>query len=768
MKHQKNSTKNTSTWSIHDFCANTLRRSSDVKVALADIVRYIASKLKVEICSIYLVDKTSETLVLEANYGLTASDNTEKVKMRFNEGLVGLVAEKKAPIEVYDPQTHVRFKKFTFINEEKLKTFFGFPILSQNSLVGVLVIQTIKKSKGNIIREMNIPLIAKEIGDAIGIARLTDSEIFEAPHENISSDEAHKRSYFLKGKGASIGIAIGYAHFQNTDLFKLKLSRDQFKGYEIESSNLDKAIAQSKADLLQAEEKARNELGSEVSAIFKTHMELLDDDLVNEIKESIKEGHPAGPAIEKVLALYQKKFRESKNTYLQEREQDIIDIKNRLLKLIYDDSTDTFNLSNGKNQNIILVAEQLLPTDIIQANVNNVKGFIQTSGGITSHAAILANSVSLPMVSGIQTSHEDIHEGDFMILDGHAGLVYINPNNEILNKYYELINEKKSKSTKVIATKEPFYTKDNKLISIMANIGLFSEAKVAKDIGADGIGLYRTEFPFLAGESIPSEEVQFDLYKRTVEVMDGLPVTIRTLDLGGDKFPKFFNFPPEKNPFLGHRSIRVSLSMIDEFKKQLKAIYRAAAYGPVKLMIPMISNLEEVLKTKKILDEVKEELVRERKKFNADVPFGIMIEVPSAALIIDSLLDHVDFASIGTNDLIQYTLAVDRNNSQVSSLFQTMHPAILKLLKLVGQAGKIHKKEISICGEMAGNPLYAPVLIGFDIKTLSMTPRSIPATQTILSNITYANCKKLANNSLIHRTNEDVKKYLLDEIGHMI
>lgn len=756
-----------STWSIHDFCANTLRRSSNVQVALADIVRYIASKLKVEICSIYLVDKTRENLVLEANFGLTASDNSEKVKMKFTEGLVGLVAEKKAPIEVYDPQTHQRFKKFTFINEEKLKTFFGFPILSQSNLVGVLVIQTIKKSKGNVIRGMNIPLIAKEIGDAIGIARLTDSKIFEAPRENIGSDEAHKRSYFLKGKGASVGIAIGYAHFQNTDIYKLSISRDLFKGQDIEFLNLDKAIAQSRAELLQAEEKARNELGSEVSAIFKTHMELLDDDLVNEIKDKIREEQPAGSAIEKVLVLYQKKFSESKNTYLQEREQDIIDIKNRLLKSIYDD-TSTFNLNNGKNQNIILVAEQLLPTDIIQANVNNVKGFIQTSGGITSHAAILANSVSLPMVSGIQTSHEDIHEGDFLITDGFSGLVYINPNNEILNKYYELINDKKSKHTRPIAVKQPFYTKDKKLISIMANIGLFAEAKVAKDIGADGIGLYRTEFPFLAGESIPSEEVQFDLYKRTVEVMDGLPVTIRTLDLGGDKFPKFFQFPPEKNPFLGHRSIRVSLSMITEFKKQLKAIYRAAAYGPVKLMVPMISNLEEVLKTKKILEEVKEELVQERKKFNPDVEFGIMIEVPSAALIIDSLLEHVDFASIGTNDLIQYTLAVDRNNSQVSSLFQTMHPAILKLLKLVGQAGKIHKKEISICGEMAGNPLYAPVLIGFDIKKLSMTPRSIPATQAVLSNITYSNCKKLAENSLRHPTNEEVKKYLLDEIGHMI
>jgi len=763
----KKKKKEESTWSIHDFCANTLRRSNNIQSALADISRYIASKLKVEICSIYLVDKTRENLVLEANYGLTSSDTTEKAKMKFSEGLVGLVAEKKAPIEIYDPQSHPRFKKFTFIQEEKLKTFFGFPILSQDNLVGVLVIQTIKKSKGEVIREMNIPLIAKEIGDTIGIARLTDSEIFETPVEDISSEEAHKRSYFLKGKGASVGIAIGYAHFQNTDLYKLKLSRDQFKGLDTEIVNLEKAIQQTKEELLQAEEKARKELGDEISAIFKTHLELLDEDLINEFKSMLKDGQPAGPAIEKVLEVYQQKFRESKNVYFQEREQDIIDLKNRILKALYEDVAIT-NSSNIKIQSIILVAEQLLPTDIIQANVNNVKGFIQTSGGITSHAAILANSISLPMVSGIQTSHEDIHEGDYLIMDAFSGLVHINPNTEILNKYNDLINKNTSEKPSSITHKEPFYTKDEKPISLMANIGLFSEAKIAKDVGADGIGLYRTEFPFLAGETIPSEEVQFDLYKKTVEIMDGLPVTIRTLDLGGDKFPKFFNFPPEKNPFLGHRSIRVSLSMIPEFKKQLKAIYRAASFGPVKLMIPMISNLEEVIKTKKLIDEVKAELTQERKKFNADVPFGIMIEVPSAALMIDTLLEHVDFASIGTNDLIQYTLAVDRNNSQVSSLFQTMNPAILKLLKLIGQAGKIHKKEISICGEMAGNQLYAPVLIGFDIKTLSMTPKSIPGIQNILGNITYSNCKKLAENSLKHPTNEDVKKYLLDEIGHMI
>ncbi|PCJ63231.1 MAG: phosphoenolpyruvate--protein phosphotransferase [Planctomycetota bacterium] len=759
----RNSPSSTS-WNLHDFCANTLRRSSNIQKALSDISRYIASRLNAEICSIYLVDKTNDTLVLEASYGLDIKGD-QVIKLNFDEGLVGLVAQQKASVEILDPSKHERFKKFHFIDEEKLKTFFGFPILVQEELVGVLVIQTQKKYKSKYIRQNKIELIANEIGDAISSARLTDGEIYEVSSENISQKVAHKRTYFLKGIGASIGIAIGFAHFQNQDLYTLKLSREGTKGFSIECEKLINAIKSAKTDLELAEKKARKDLGKEISTIFQTHIELLDDELIEEFKACIEQGHAAGTSIDMVLTEYQIRFRESNNAYLQEREHDIIDIKNRLLKALYQDEASNDN--NDSNQDIILVAKQLLPTDVIHAPENNVTGFIQTSGGKTSHAAILANSLAIPMISGIQTSHEDIHEGDFLIIDADSGVVQINPTLEILSKYYEKLNQEHDNNLTHVHF-DKFCTKDNKTIKIMANIGIHSECKIANDVGANGIGLYRTEFPFLSSTSLPSEEEQYELYKSTIQSMNGLPVTIRTLDLGGDKFPSYFKFPDEQNPFLGYRSIRISLDIVQEFKAQLKAIFRAAIHGKAKLMIPMISNLEEVLKTKVIIEEVKSELQKEGKEFDPDVPFGIMVEVPSTALILDILLDHVDFASIGTNDLIQYTLAVDRNNAQVSENFQTMHPAILRLLKSIGSIGKAKKKEISICGEMASNPLYAPVIVGFGIKNLSMTPRSIPLIANILNSITSNSCKKLAENSLKQETYEDVKKYLLDEIGHII
>jgi phosphoenolpyruvate-protein phosphotransferase len=391
------------------------------------------------------------------------------------------------------------------------------------------------------------------------------------------------------------------------------------------------------------------------------------------------------------------------------------------------------------------------------------------TGGVTTHASILAKSFEIPSVVALESLMESVHQGDSLVVDGNAGVVYVNPSQEVTREYDPLERDYAALNRELEELKEePAETLDGHRVSLYANIGLLSDIAFAHMHGAQGVGLYRTEIPFLAHRDFPSEEEQYSLYRRVVEGMAGKPVTIRTLDIGADKYPSYIRSTSvEPNPFLGWRSIRISLEVEEIFKTQLRAILRVGDIGRVRLLIPMVSSLEEILKVKELLTEAKEELRREGTPFDRHMELGIMIEVPSAVQLAERFLREVDFLSIGTNDLIQYILAVDRSNRRVANLYEPLHPAVLTALQTTIEAGKKEGKRVAMCGEMAGDPLSALLLLGMGLEEFSVGSLYVPVIKKTIRSITYQAAKSVAQIVLEMDTVGEIKKYLFDQMREL-
>jgi phosphotransferase system enzyme I (PtsI) len=413
---------------------------------------------------------------------------------------------------------------------------------------------------------------------------------------------------------------------------------------------------------------------------------------------------------------------------------------------------------------IIVVASELTPSDTIRLDREKVLAFTTESGGKESHAAILARSFGIPAVVGLEGLLRKVKKGDLLAVDGDMGMVVINPPEEVIQNYRNLQKTRESYRTelqKIIPL--PSETLDGHEIRLWANIGSLVDLEYALHFGAHGIGLFRTELPFLVWRRFLSEDEQFSLYQKVLTQANGREVTIRTLDFGGDKFFEDGRSQKEKNPFLGYRSIRVFLKERNLFRQQLRAILRASIDGPVKILIPMISSMEEVLQVKEFLELTKEELRSEGVPYSDKIPFGIMIEVPSVAIIVDQLVKELDFLSIGTNDLIQYTLAVDRDNDLVNPLYQPLNPAVLRLIQTVTEVAKKANKPVTLCGEMAGNPGYIPLLVGMGLMDLSMNPASLLEAKKIVRSIEYKHCRQIARSALNLTSVEEISQLLSDE-----
>jgi phosphoenolpyruvate-protein phosphotransferase len=411
----------------------------------------------------------------------------------------------------------------------------------------------------------------------------------------------------------------------------------------------------------------------------------------------------------------------------------------------------------------VLVAEELTLSDLALIEHRHLRAIVLATGGVTSHASILAKSFEIPTVVGVEHVSDVVHEGDDLIVDGNSGVIYVNPPVDVAREYDRLEREYRAFNRELETLKNtPAETTDGRRVSLYANIGLVSDLLFAHRHGAQGIGLYRTEFPFLTYREFPDEKEQYELYARVVQDMEGKPVTIRTLDVGADKLPAYMQVPREDNPYLGWRSIRISLEMPEFFKVQLRAVLRAALLGRVRLMFPMISSVEEIRRAKELLEEAREELRREGREFETNVPVGMMVEVPSAVALANQLVREVDFFSIGTNDLIQYLLAVDRNNRKVAPLYEPLHPAVLGAVHEVVQAAKGAGKWVGMCGEMASDPLCALVLLGLGLDDLSMGPFFIPVIKRIIRSVSYAAARNIARDTLGMATVKEVKGYLFD------
>lgn len=566
----------------------------------------------------------------------------------------------------------------------------------------------------------------------------------------------------LKGVAASPGIEIGKVYILQKPVIEINQNSITTKKIPLELKRLINAVEVSKSQLAKIRDRAEKELGAEKARIFEAHLMILEDAvLLDAITDMIKTEHiTAENALTRVINEYVETFEAMHDEYLRERAADIKDIGERLVKNVLGIPIQSLT---DLSEEVIIIAKDLTPSDTAQMDKEKVIAFAADMGGPTSHTAIMARSLEIPAVVGLGDFSLQAKDGDTVIIDGNKGAVILNPDEEDLQKYRKLRYDYQQYIKELKELKElPAVTTDQlRRVELSANIGTPKDCEGANANGAEGVGLYRTEFLYMDRSSLPSEEEQYEAYKAAVEAMVPNPVIIRTLDIGGDKKLPYLDMPDELNPFLGWRAIRMCLDRTEILKTQLKAILRAGCHGRVRIMYPMISGVHEVRRANAILNEVREELEREGKAYDLNVQVGIMIEIPSAAITADILAKEVDFFSIGTNDLIQYTLAVDRMNEKISDLYEPLHPAVLRLIKNVIDAS--HKAGIwtGMCGEMAGDPQATAILLGMGLDEFSMSASSIPRVKKIIRSLTYSQAQELARQALALENPDEIRKLAL-------
>lgn len=561
-------------------------------------------------------------------------------------------------------------------------------------------------------------------------------------------------STLLNGIAASNGIAIAKAYrLIEPDL---SVTKQTIESAEEEVSRFKTAVETSKSELQVIRDKAEIDLGADKAAIFDAHLLVVSDpELLGPIEDKIKsEAINAEFALKDTADMFVAMFEQMDNEYMRERASDIRDVTKRILSHLLGVQIPNPSMIQ---EEVVIIAEDLTPSDTAQLNRQYVLGFTTDIGGRTSHSAIMARSMEIPAVVGTKESTSAIENGDLVIVDGIKGEVHINPTPELVQKYEEqaaAYEQQKAEWAKLV--NEKTVSLDSHHVELAANIGTPKDLEGVVNNGGEGVGLYRTEFLYMGRDQMPSEDEQFEAYKAVLEGMGTKPVVVRTLDIGGDKELPYLNLPKEMNPFLGYRAIRLCLDQQDIFRTQLRALLRASQYGNLKIMFPMIATLGEFRQAKGILEEEKQKLVADGTKIADRIEVGIMVEIPSTAVMADTFAKEVDFFSIGTNDLIQYTMAADRMNERISYLYQPYNPAILRLVKMVIDAAHKEGKWAGMCGEMAGDETAIPVLLGLGLDEFSMSATSILKARSLISKLSKADMEKLAESVLDLDTNEAV------------
>lgn len=565
----------------------------------------------------------------------------------------------------------------------------------------------------------------------------------------------------LTGIGASEGVAIGKVLLFTEEEMVIPEVKDENSTIEAELTKLEDGLKKSKTQLIAIREKVKEKMGEDKAAIFDGHILLLEDeDLIMEVEDKIKgEGLPAAKALHDGINEYCEMISKLDDPYLRERAADLQDIGKRWLKNLL--GIRIKDLSDLE-PNTVVVTYDLTPSDTAQLDLENCVGFLTEVGGKTAHSAIMARSLELPAVVGIKGVLNEVKEGETVIMDGEEGELFLDPSPELIAEYVakkEKLAAEKEELKKLIS--EEAVTTDGRKVDIWGNIGSPNDVDAVIASGATGIGLYRTEFLFMNSDHFPTEEEQYEAYKVVVQKMQGKPVTIRTMDIGGDKELPYLDLPKEMNPFLGYRAIRISLENKDMFKTQLKAILRASHYGQIKIMYPMISSVNEIRKANEILEECKNELDEIGQLFDRNIKVGIMVETPSTAIIAYKFAKEVDFFSIGTNDLTQYFLAVDRGNEMVSALYNSFNPAVLEAIQKVIDAAHNAGISVSMCGEFAGDKKATKLLLGMGLDSFSMSASSTLQVKKIIRSSSYSEAQKYRDIILQQDTPAEVLEKLL-------
>ena len=755
-------------------------RSHDLQATLQEITKIITQRMGTDVCSLYLLDTKGERLTLWATTGL---DRTAvgKVSLDKHEGLTGLVIETREAVVVPDAMTHERNKYFPETGEERFHSFLGIPISEKGNVLGALIVQSRSRRRFPRTEVRLLKRIATQVAGVIVQARLQESlktkererqdyrarmlaaiqrpSAYERKRAQQTQTKGRTSRLRLTGVSASPGIGSGQAHLVHPLVRLDAIEERRAENPDAELQHLHVALAQSVREIEALKEQVQERLPEIDRAIFDVHRMMLEDvAFIEKIETHIQHGYAADTALKKVTEGYVETL--EGGGHLRDRAADVRDIGQRVLRHLL----GLEEKSGPKGENLILVADDLSLSDLCRVDHSQLKGVVLANGGATSHTSILAKSFEIPTVVGVEHA-AFIQPGDAVIVDGNAGVAYVNPGAEVVREYSRFDREYRAFNRTLEEIHDlPAETQDGVRITLAANVGLLSDVDFAQRHGAEGVGLYRTEVPFLTYSDFPDEEAQLALYQRVLTGMAGKPVTIRTLDFGPDKYPHYMKLPQEDNPFLGWRSIRISLEMADLFKVQLRAILRTGAQGPVRILFPMISSVEELLQVKNLLAQAKDELQHEGKAFDPWMPVGMMVEVPAAVWLAGRLAQEVDFFSIGTNDLIQYLLAVDRNNRKVASLYEPLHPAVLNAIAATVQAAQRAGKRVSMCGEMASDPLCTLLLLGLGLDELSMEPFFVPVIKRLIRSLSYTDAHSLTEEVIQLGTAREVKGRLFSAL----
>lgn len=571
-----------------------------------------------------------------------------------------------------------------------------------------------------------------------------------------------------RGIAVSPGVAIGSALVLGNQEFHIPRRFVEVDAVETEVARFLESLREVAKDIGSHEELASARLGKQYGAIFAAHLQLAQDPkLIREVESHIRDRCYAPEfAVSRVLRRHAKQLQDLGDPYLAERAHDLFDLERRIVRELLGHRREELS---HLNQPVVVVAANLTPSETANLDTRFVQGFVTEAGGKSSHTAILAGALEIPAVVGVGPFLTDLAGGDTLVIDGNTGTIVIDPDESTLRRYRDnAIQWRKTLARRETLKNEPSRTLDGVDVHLYGNIEFPDEVEHCTRRGAEGIGLYRTEFLYLQSDLEPSEEQQYDAYCKVLRSFPGRPVVVRTLDLGAEKFPSgMHHMFKADNPCLGLRSLRLSLQNLPMFRKQLRAVLRAGVEGDLRMMFPLVSTLLEFRQAKMIVADVMEDLAEEGIPYRRDIPIGMMVEVPSAAIMASEFAPEVDFFSIGTNDLIQYTLAVDRGNLAVANLYSSADPSIMRLIRLVVEAGQKHDVPVSICGQMSSDPIYTPLLIGMGVRHLSVTPASLPEVKEVVRHLTLAQSQRIADHVAHLEVARDVESYLREELKRL-
>jgi phosphotransferase system, enzyme I, PtsP len=733
-------------------------QAPDIQHALDIIVENLIDALNIDICSIFLnVEGEQENLLLMANRGFKEG-SVGRIRLSTGSGLVGMVAEKAEPVRLDDALQHKKFVYFEGSGEELFPVFMGVPIISQRRVLGVLVVQRQAVAFDN-DDEAFLTTLATQLANAIIHAQRSGEMA------RLLSDESASISCTLNGVAGAPGLAIGNAVVINHGVNLHNVPDKKIEGREsiVEQVVLfDSAVEKVKRALFDQAERMKQSLPEEECALFVAYAQMLDSgSLIDDTCQRIEEGNWAPAAWRKTIQEHAEVFASMDDEYLSERANDIQDLGRRVLQRMMSEQSADVTYPDK----FMLVGEEITATDFASVPLERLRGIVSQHGSSSSHVAILAHALGVPAVMGVANLPYTQMSDLIVVADGYSGTVYIDPKQALLDDLNHYIREEQRITDSLKSLKDkPAVTMDGHRVSLFVNSGLMSDHTPSLRSGAEGVGLYRTEIPFQIRESFPSEDDQYRIYRDVLETFGEKPVVLRTLDVGGDKPLNYFPIR-EANPFLGWRGIRITLDHPDIFITQVRAMIRASiGLENLHILLPMVSSLQELEDALILVHRAKDEVQEEQ---GLDIRFphvGAMIEVPSTIFQIEEICQHVDFVSIGTNDLTQYLLAVDRNNESVAKLFSSLHPSVLRAMEQIVQGAARQNTPVSVCGELAGDPLGVMALIGMGIESLSMSAGSLPRAKKVIRSFSYQELKALFEEAKNLSDAQDIKDLYIEQL----